>query len=154
MLEYLEQLRQKVGHAPLMVPAVTVVPLRGRQVLLQRRTDDGTWGLHGGAMDTGEDPRQAARREFAEETGLRAEALTLWDVYAGPAHHHVYPNGDEVYPVDIVFLCEHFSGAGAVRDGEADALAWFSLDALPENLFRLDAPILRDIAARLGEARG
>lgn len=44
-----------------------------RRFLLAHRSDDveqpGTWGTWGGAIDAGEDPEEAARREAVEETG-------------------------------------------------------------------------------------
>ena len=39
-------------------------------ILLQRRTDDGLWGLPGGALEPGDSLEEAARRELLEETGL------------------------------------------------------------------------------------
>jgi 8-oxo-dGTP pyrophosphatase MutT (NUDIX family) len=47
-----------------------------RRLLLAHRSEEveqpGTWGTWGGAIDAGEDPETAARREAAEETGRRA----------------------------------------------------------------------------------
>jgi 8-oxo-dGTP diphosphatase len=38
------------------------------------------WGLPGGRLEFGESLREAALREFTEETGLRAEIIDLLDV--------------------------------------------------------------------------
>lgn len=50
-------------------------------VLLQHRAawshQGGTWGLPGGALDSHEDPRDAALREAAEEAGLDAAELRV-----------------------------------------------------------------------------
>ena len=40
------------------------------EVLLQRRVDNGYWGLPGGKVDIGESLSQGAIREVLEETGL------------------------------------------------------------------------------------
>lgn len=57
-------------------------------LLIKRRWPPhaGAWALPGGHLDTGEDPRTAARRELLEETGItvRDPELTLAGVYAGP----------------------------------------------------------------------
>lgn len=50
-------------------------------VLLQLRAGwthgGGTWALPGGALDSHENPEDAATREAEEETGVSAEALTI-----------------------------------------------------------------------------
>ena len=41
------------------------------------KKDEGAWTIPKGVVDPGEDPADAARREFAEETGCRAGDATL-----------------------------------------------------------------------------
>ncbi|OKP87763.1 hypothetical protein A3844_10175 [Paenibacillus helianthi] len=52
-----------------------------RMHLLQRRTDNGLWGLPGGSLELGETLPEVAKRELLEETGLIANSLTLFDVF-------------------------------------------------------------------------
>lgn len=67
-MTYVSELRNLVGHRPLLLAAagVVVVDDLGRW-LLQRRVDDGLWGLLGGALELGESFEDAARRELFEE---------------------------------------------------------------------------------------
>lgn len=45
----------------------------------------------------------------------------------------VYPNGDEVYYTDLVYLIEDYSGHLGMDD-ESSELKWFPIHELPENI--------------------
>ena len=108
---YVQTIRQKIGHDPLLIVGASVILVNGQgQVLLQRRADNGMWGYHGGCVELYEDVEQAARRELLEETGLVAGKMTLYGVFSGPALAFTYPNGDQASVVDCVFLCDAYSG--------------------------------------------
>src|SRR5690348_16331207 len=98
-------MRKFVGHRPLLLAAagVVVVDELGRW-LLQRRADDGLWGLIGGALELGESFEDAARRELYEESGLTVESLLQLDVYSGSEFRLTYPNGDQAFVVGATFL--------------------------------------------------
>ena len=76
----------------------------------------------------------AAARELLEETGLVAKRLELFGVFSGKELHYIYPNGDEVSNVDIVFLCREYSGSLRLDEDESEALCFFEPGMLPENL--------------------
>lgn len=101
---HLARLRQLVGHAPLLLPSVTLLVLDAQQrVLLVRQAGDQAWLAPGGLIEPGETPADAALREAWEETGLEVELTDLQGVYAGPDFRVVYRNGDVVDYVMIVF---------------------------------------------------
>lgn len=128
---YISEIRKKVGHDEIIIVGASVIVKKGNQVLLQRRQDNGCWATHGGCAEIGEDVKCAARREMLEETGLTAGDMTLFGIYSGADTRYTYPNGDKVSIVDIVFLCEDFSGALRAQESEVTALAWFEINALP-----------------------
>ena len=132
---YILDLRKIVGHRPLIQVGASVIleDSQGR-VLLQLRSDNHCWGYCGGSIEVDERVEDAARRELFEETGLIAGELELFGVWSGPELHYVYPNGDEVSNIDIVFLCRKFSGALKPQEGEVEALRFFAADEIPENL--------------------
>ena len=47
------------------------------EVLLQRRSDNGRWGLPGGRMEIGESAEECAVRETWEETGILTQIKRL-----------------------------------------------------------------------------
>lgn len=126
-----------------MLVAAGVLVVRADRVLLQRRADDGTWGVPGGRLEPGETLEQTARRELLEETGLVAGPLTLVDVYSGPEFVVRYPDGFAAYVVGATYRTEQTSGR-LVADGvETAALAWFATDRLPSAVNPYNATLLR-----------
>src|SRR6185436_11811839 len=88
-------------------PGVSAVILRPGGVLLQRRSDNGLWGLPGGGVEPGESVREAVAREVREETGLEVEPLRVIGVYSAPEHHQIitYPDGNVIHYVSTCFEC-------------------------------------------------
>lgn len=82
----------------------------------------------------GEVVEEAAKREVFEETGLTIHSMRLFGVFSGPDLHHVYPDGNEVDIIDIVFACDDFSGELKRQEDEVDDLRWFAIEELPDNL--------------------
>ena len=46
-----------------------------------------------------------AKRELQEEMGLIADELEFFMVNSGKEVHYIYPNGDEVSNIEIIYLC-------------------------------------------------
>ena len=127
--KYLKALRAKVGRDLILVPgAAALVRDKAGRVLLERRTDNGEWGLPGGAADPGEAPAQTAVRETFEETGLKVKPELLAGVVKG---HTRYPNGDSVEMTLSVFECRVVAGSMESRDGESLEFRYFGADELP-----------------------
>jgi mutator protein MutT len=132
-MDYIQQLRQLIGHRPiLMLGAVTLVLNEDNHLLMMKRTDSGHWGVPGGAVELGEVIEEAARRETREETNLEINDMSLFGVFSGPELYYKYPNGDEVYNVSIVYLVKHWSGEIRLNE-EHSEWNWFAADSLPED---------------------
>lgn len=156
-MSYIMDLRREVGHRPLIMPCACLIIGDGRgNVLLQRRADDGQWANHGGAVELWETVEEALFREIGEELGLAPVDPKLLKVYSGPDFRHVYPNGDEVMVVDIVFYCHAVRGEPRLQPEEVTEVRWFSLDNLPENLLNHNRIALADYSEllRSGERHG
>lgn len=133
MTEYIKGLRALVGHRPLLQCGASVIVENGAgEILLQLRQDNGCWGYAGGSVELDEPVEAAATRELMEETGLAALELTLFGVFSGPDMHYVYPNGDEVSNIDVLFVCRRYTGTLTPQSDEVAALRFFKTDALPE----------------------
>lgn len=130
--DYLRNLRAKIGHDVLLTPGVAAVIVNDRgEVLLQRRSDDGRWGLPGGAMEPGEEPAETLVREVREETALEVVPERIVGVYSGPDFRVRYGNGDEAMIVSITFACRPGAGEPRVNDDESLEIRYFAPDALP-----------------------
>ncbi len=109
------------------------------RILMQQRTDDGTWSYPGGRIEIDETVEAAARREVMEECGLLVGEMTLLGVFSGPELNHVYPNGNEVCGIDIVYISRDYSGSLESFDGEAKQMGFYPIDALPQPISAMNA---------------
>jgi len=125
------------------VCGASIIIYKENKVLLQKRTDNQCWGYHGGAIEVGEIVEDAAKRELYEETGLSANSIELYGVFSGPEQYYVYPDGNEVHIIDIVYLCDDFSGELKHQVSEVSELKWFAFNDLPIKLSPPIKPILQ-----------
>ena len=129
---YVQEIRALVGRRPLILVAAGVLLVNARgDLLLQRRSDDGLWGIPGGGMEIGESTEEAARREVREETGLTVGALTLFGVFSGGALCHEYPNGDQAAIVSVVYRADGAEGDLRADGDEGLELRFFPAGELP-----------------------
>jgi predicted NUDIX family NTP pyrophosphohydrolase len=124
--------------------------------------DGGAWSIPKGEHERSEEPLDAARREFAEETGLPAPTRVPIDLGAvkqpsGKLIHVFAVEGN----VDVSairsnsFELEWPRGSGRVREfPEVDRAGWFELENARTKLVKGQVPFLEALAARLEERTG
>lgn len=106
------------------------------KIVLERRRDNGMWGLPGGRIEPGESVLETAVREAKEETGLHVRITGLVGVYSDPSDGRIvtYPdNGDVAHLVDTVLKVEIVSGELTVSSESID-LRFFAPDSLPSDI--------------------
>lgn len=142
---YIENIRKKVGHDPIFMPAAGGIFVKDDHILLQRRTDNGLWGIHGGALELGETAFEALCREVKEELNLKILDAKLIRVYSGKPFYLKYPNQDEVYIIDHVFEVTTYQGQMKLDEKEVSEVKWFSFDNIPwSTLMGHQSIILKD----------
>jgi len=148
--DFVVELRRQVGDAVLWLPAVTAVVRRDDELLLVRRSDNGTWSPVTGIMDPGEEPAGCAVREAREETGVEIRVDRLAAVTSGIEVTHV--NGDRAIYLDHAFACSWVSGEPYVADDESVDVRWWPITGLPDLkpvlLERIDAALSDEVATR------
>lgn len=133
MSPYYRGLRARIGHALLLMPSVAAVirdPV-GRLLLQEKSSGEG-WSLPAGAIEPGEGPEQAVRREVREETGLEVEPAGILGIFGGEAFRYVYPNGDAVEYVVVLYRCRVIGEASGPLDLETKALGYFAESEMPK----------------------
>jgi 8-oxo-dGTP pyrophosphatase MutT (NUDIX family) len=150
MIEYVKEMRKIIGTKPLLICGASVIIFDpSGKVLMLQRSDNDCWCFPGGTIDLGERLEDTARREAWEETNLRLHELELFGVFSGEELHDVYPHGDEIYGVDVVYTSSHYEGTVAIND-ESKAYQFFEIDQLPSNISPPVKPIARELIKRLG----
>lgn len=147
---YIEDLREIVGHRPLIfVGAVTIIiDEMGRLLLQQRKFPHGAWGITGGLMELGESTEDVARREIMEETGLKVDKLNLINVYSGPENYIKAENGDEFYVVTVAYYSEGFEGDLIIDKSESITFEFFYPNELPKYIVKSHKVILDEYLSK------
>ncbi len=128
-MDYIHELRPLIGHRKIILNAATTIIERDGKILLQRRTDNGKWGLIGGLLEMNETYQEAAIREAREETGLEVKLESFLGIYHN--HDMVWGNGDCAHVVTAFFTASIISGEPRV-DEESFELRFFGMEELPE----------------------
>lgn len=147
MEDYIKELRGLIGCRPIIHGAGSVIieNEQGR-ILLGKRTDNHLWGYAGGGMELGESTEECARRELREEMGLEADELELFMVNSGPESHMVYPDGNEVYYVEVIYRCRKYHGELRRQPEEIEDLRFF---APGEITLEMISPPIRPVFRKL-----
>ncbi len=122
-----------------------------------KNKDDGAWSIPKGEFADGDNPLAAARREFEEETGCRAEgeviALRPLKQTGGKVVHAWAVRGD-LDPDRIrsnTFLLEWPPKSGRRQEfPEVDRAAWFPLDLARQKILRGQVGFIDQLRDDLG----
>jgi 8-oxo-dGTP diphosphatase len=111
------------------IPAAGAIIVRDAKVLLVKRAHPprvGWWCIPAGFMEWNEHPSETAVREVEEETGLKIQLTSFFEVYSGqddPRNNAVLM----LYVADIV-------GGELSPSDDAQEARFFSFDDLPERI--------------------
>jgi predicted NUDIX family NTP pyrophosphohydrolase len=121
------------------------------------KKDAGSWSIPKGLVDDGEDPEAAARREFAEETGL-----TMHGEFR-PLTPVTQRGGKTVYAWALEGDCDPahvrsntFTMEWPPRSGrqqafpEIDRAAWFAADEALARVLPAQTPFIEELRAMVG----
>ncbi|MGP4108562.1 NUDIX hydrolase [Virgibacillus sp. L01] len=133
-MDYVKELRELVGHRPLILPGAVVLILNDKNELLLQHRSDGGWGLPGGLMELGESLEETAQREVKEETNLTIGSLKLLGIFSGEEYYLKVANGDEFYSVTAVYTTDEFQGDIKIDRTESVDVQFFQLNHLPNDL--------------------
>ena len=124
------------------------------------RKDSGVWSIPKGEVGGGEDLLTAARREFAEETGLEpwGPYVALGAVkYKNHKVVHAWAFEGEFDPASLVsntFELEWPRGSGRrIEIPEIDRAGWFGPDEAQEKIVAAQRRFLFDLEALVGATR-
>ncbi|MEU4355868.1 NUDIX domain-containing protein [Streptomyces virginiae] len=106
------------------VPAVTAFVVNDTgEVLLERRSDNGRWGMPGGVQEVGENIAGTVVREVLEETGIHVEVIGLVGIFTDPGHVIAFADGEVRQEFSLCFRARPVGGEIKVSS-ESFAVRW------------------------------
>ncbi|MGO8992982.1 MAG: (deoxy)nucleoside triphosphate pyrophosphohydrolase [Polyangiaceae bacterium] len=112
--------------------AAAVILESGRVLLTQRKAGahlEGKWEFPGGKVESGEDPRDALRRELQEELGIEAEVGEIVDVT-----FHRYEEADKAVLL-LFFLATRLPSSPEPKAIDVAAFQWATREKLDPTAF-------------------
>ncbi|MFA5270185.1 MAG: NUDIX domain-containing protein [Patescibacteria group bacterium] len=110
---------------------INILVVKDDRLLLGKRKNvygNGTWGLPGGHLETGESLKDAAARELSEETDLQVKSFDFSNI--------VNDRSGGQHRLQIGFAAHQVTGTPIVKEPERCAeWRWFKLNELPSDLF-------------------
>lgn len=114
------------------VPAVSAIVRNAEgKILLERRSDNGRWGLPSGVMEIGERIGEPIVREVKEETGLDIRVDYIVGVYTNPHHLIAFSDGEVRQQFSLCFACTLLGGEIQVS-AESLEVAFFSPEEIEQ----------------------
>jgi ADP-ribose pyrophosphatase YjhB (NUDIX family) len=101
-----ERFSKELGYVTPKIGVQCAIFNEADELLLEKRKDDGLWGLPSGWVDVGESPEEAITREIKEETSLVLEGLKVIGFYTRLPGQFEQPHAS----VHILYLCERWHG--------------------------------------------
>ena len=130
------------------VVAAAVLLEEGRVLLTQRKAGThlaGAWEFPGGKVESGEDPREALRRELREEIGIEASVGEIVDVT-----YHRYEEADKAVLL-LFFEAVRAAGSPAPRAIDVAACKWAGREELrSEDFPPADVAVMEKVRRALG----
>jgi 8-oxo-dGTP diphosphatase len=134
-----------------MIVAAGVLIEHGRVLIAKRKPDAhlaGAWEMPGGKVEEGEDPREALRRELAEELGIDVCVGEIVDVT-----FHRYEQADKTILL-LFFEATRIPGSAEPRALDVAAFEWSDAGGLDPARFPAgDLAVVRKIRGRLEQLR-
>ncbi|WP_406050656.1 NUDIX domain-containing protein [Streptomyces virginiae] len=126
------------------VPAVTAFVVNDAgEILMERRSDNGRWGMPGGVQEIGENIAATVTREVLEETGISVEVIGLVGIFTDPGHVIAFSDGEVRQEFSLCFRARPVDGDIKVSS-ESFEVRWVpraeveSLDMSPTTRLRLE----------------
>ncbi|MGW5846668.1 NUDIX domain-containing protein [Streptomyces sp. NPDC055254] len=126
------------------VPAVTAFVVNDAdEILMERRSDNGRWGMPGGVQEIGENISGTVAREVLEETGISVEVIGLVGIFTDPGHVIAFSDGEVRQEFSLCFRARPIGGAIKVSS-ESFEVRWVpraevdALDMSPTTRLRLE----------------
>ena len=83
--------------------------------------------------------------------GIEAKELEYFMINSGPESHMLYPNGDEVYYAEVIYICRDYAGEPRRQPEELEELRFFAPEEITMEML---SPPIRPVFRKYLQAVG